>query len=447
MLPDWLELVITDDKATQIGLASLTGIALILFCLVHIPLGFRLLRAVLAGRKLRSAASLDSGAESSDADAKRREAVSRALDGTIFEPNLKSFLRGWNDSKNDYHQSPMRFASTFLENPLIPPGARRTLLGSIPGIFLAFGILGTFFGLTLALSQVQELAQDDTDGRINLLTASLSLAFRTSLLGIVFSVIFVLFARLIEGRAEYHEHSIDGFVHKFYPWLSPDEVSALSLKEQIRSTGTIATALESVSADLQNVLADGLQEIRDSASSTSSVVSEELVNTLSKTLNEGVAAHVSELSSAIAATTESQQSLGLLLQSANEAFQASNDAQQAIHSMLQDTAASVEKASTEITLAGNLFGPATSELSSASSSIKSTSEILSEGFTVFGRYGCFFTEGLIGICETLRQKGNTITYNLINLHETPYENKILDLKGAMPDSEVQLHEVSNAPNL
>lgn len=68
-------------------------------------------------------------------------------------------------------------------------------------------------------------------------------------------------------------------------------------------------------------------------------------------------------------------------------------------------------------------------------------EITKKGFTIFGRYGCFFTEGLLNICHKLETQGKKIDYKMISLHETPYENKILDLKGNLPNSEIQLHEV------
>ena len=107
-------------------------------------------------------------------------------------------------------------------------------------------------------------------------------------------------------------------------------------------------------------------------------MSEELIRTLSETLNEGVGAHLSELTTAIENTTESQRSLGSILQTAKDSFQTSIEAQRGVQTMLQATANSVGKASTDIVSAGALFVPAASDLSSAGNVIKDASASLSD---------------------------------------------------------------------
>lgn len=69
-------------------------------------------------------------------------------------------------------------------------------------------------------------------------------------------------------------------------------------------------------------------------------------------------------------------------------------------------------------------------------------QIQKTGYTIIGRLGCYFYEGAINICKQAILRGRLVQYKLISLHETAYENEINRLKGYLPQSDVQHHEVS-----
>jgi len=68
-------------------------------------------------------------------------------------------------------------------------------------------------------------------------------------------------------------------------------------------------------------------------------------------------------------------------------------------------------------------------------------EINKKGYTIIGRYGCFFFEAAINICKQSLLLGRLLQQNVVCLHETTYENEINKLKGQLPGTEIQLHEV------
>jgi len=99
------------------------------------------------------------------------------------------------------------------------------LYNSIPSVFTTIGILGTFGGIYLGL---RNFDVNDIDNSIPMLLEGMKLAFLTSIVGIILSLIFRVFGQLILRTVELNE-----------PPKQTDELSALSeILEVLKSTKT-----------------------------------------------------------------------------------------------------------------------------------------------------------------------------------------------------------------
>lgn len=353
-----IELLWSNDPSTQISISVVLAAALIAGVTVYLPLRVDSYRKRSIRKKLSRALSSDVGDKN-----EHRDIVKTILDGSAFEPNGADFIARWSSSKDNKGRAPVRFASTFADRPLMPTGWRRSLLPSIPGIFLALGILGTFVGLTLALNNTGDAsAAKDIGKEIDTLISSLSLAFRTSLWGISLSIAFVIGLRRMEGGYETEEEMIDLLVHEVFPWISDSELSYLAIEGQRSGTDQLRSALQEVSMSLENAITSGLEKIEQSTSSAANDISQELIETLANALQEGVGAHVEALRVAIAETTSVQQEIGVSLALAFEEIRKATEAHSTTARSLDEAATAVETAAERLSATAAEFGPSVDHL-------------------------------------------------------------------------------------
>jgi len=361
-----------ESTTTQGAILIVVGAGLLAFVVVYLPLLVRLLRC------FRLQARLVKATRNVSAEGHARDAIDSVLCRSLLKHQWEEFKRRFRDSENvESHRSPVRFASLFDESPLLPTGWRRSLLPSLPSIFLALGIFGTFVGLTLAIPEARSNTAIDRHS-VDVLTASLGLAFRTSLWGMLLSVLSVVAIRWLEGGFEAREERIDALVHREYEWISEGELAAQAVRAQRDASSSIRGALTDVAIQLKNILAEGLREIQESASSAAQNVSQELLERLSRAVEEGVGAQVEALRAAIEKTAELQEDVGTSLALVFEQMQGAAQTHERITRQLGETAGAVEQASARLGDAARALDPALAHLREAGSSLQDTSRSMAE---------------------------------------------------------------------
>jgi hypothetical protein len=109
--------------------------------------------------------------------------------------NQVKFLKWTNEVPKLLHIT----RSTFSANPcfnrvlgLFPVGGTNDLIGILPGLFVIAGILGTFVGIAGGLQELGGMNLQDLDGTKNIMDrflTEISFAMKTSIAGIVFSLL------------------------------------------------------------------------------------------------------------------------------------------------------------------------------------------------------------------------------------------------------------------
>jgi len=413
----WLShLFWASDSRTQLSIELIVVVASAFLLFVYAPLR----RDLGAVRKVRRRAKR--AVNAGDANGiTRREAVAKALKYGRLSRHWESFSRQWRNSQAHDERSPVRFASTFEEAPLMPSGWRQSLLPAIPGVFVAMGVFGTFVGLTLAIphpgAHAASTSAADTAEQIQKLTSSLGLAFRTSLWGLSLSVFSVLGIKHLEGNFDKEEEEIDRVVHLAYEWIGEGEMSARALREQKEGTDRLRKELTEVTMELQNVLTSGLDSITASAANTASSVSEELVKKLGQALQDGVSAHVESLRSTIEATIAVQEEIGTGLALAFEQMRGSTEAHRTTVERLHSATGAIEQAAQKLGETTENFAPTVAQLNQAGQALEQTSQAMSETQLRAGEAVETVRSTLVDAASALEQQRELVEGTLAEMKE------------------------------
>lgn len=380
----------SEDFNTQVSIGVVLGFAAFVILFIYVRLWLLLFRVISLRRKLNALV------RDSTPEVGVQDRVKEALNSSPLRDHGNEFFARWNNSKGGIEQgSPVRFSSTFVDRPLLRTGFATAMLPSIPGIFLALGILGTFAGLTLALADTGN-SSEEISTQIDTLVASLSLAFRTSLWGILLSVLFVFLSRHLDGSFEKEEETIDLKIHEVFPWVSNSELTANALKAQREGTHELKNALQDVAMSLENAITAGLEKIEKTSSAAANLVSQELIEQLGQTLQEGVGAHVDALRSAIEETTRTQAEIGESLALAFEEIRKATSAQSETADKLNLAASVVGRTANQLATSAQDFAPVVRNLSNAGESLSSTSSAMA-------RIQEQSTKAVVSVRESLEQ--------------------------------------------
>jgi hypothetical protein len=248
------------EPATQAAILVLLGLAAVAAVTVYGPLLIRLFQIGQLQRAIQSCF------EDESSNTIQRQQVARAFGDSPLAYHWGDFVRRWQNAiaadpiqdatLPELSRAPVRLADVIAEHPLIPPGARRSLLPALPAIFLSAGLAGAFAGLVLALPGIGLSLDPPSFGATNrseqvaALMQHLGMALRIGLWGLLLSLGAAISGRLIEGRAEIQSEALDSWVQLAYGFISSGELLTRTAHEQ-----------RAAIARLQDDLADLLRQV------------------------------------------------------------------------------------------------------------------------------------------------------------------------------------------
>ena len=168
-------------------------------------------------------------------------------------------------------------------------------LDGVPGRLLSLGILGTFIGLAYGLSTFPETADSKVMANAALdLIKGLSVAFVTSIIGIISSLVFLASEKHMVGNTLESIHSFYRAARSQYPILHPEETLALiaaASEAQADSLSTLendlaATLSESFGGAVQEHLAPLVKEIHETVSRATDSSAQVQIDGVEKIINE-----------------------------------------------------------------------------------------------------------------------------------------------------------------
>lgn len=92
-------------------------------------------------------------------------------------------------------------ANEFINGSVVGLRERLSIHNYVPHIFISIGIFGTFYGVVMGLSKLNlEVQSEELKSGINFLLHNIQISFRSSLYGIIFSVIYALAYKFVMAQ-------------------------------------------------------------------------------------------------------------------------------------------------------------------------------------------------------------------------------------------------------
>ncbi|SFC95298.1 hypothetical protein [Bacillus sp. UNCCL81] len=213
----------------------------------------------------------------------------------------------------------------FLEEEFLRKFGKRKLAETVPGLFLAIGIIGTFTGIALGVSGLKATGDASTmKNGINILLEGMKVKFLSSIIGILLSGVYQFFDKLI-----YYPNLLNDFTNlrsaldETFPTQEESIVlhqMLLNQKEQMSDFQTfmtemlIPTMVSGFTESIQNSLVPHLDETKtmmntmiENTSASQMDTMKQMTDQFVTSLSEMTGDHMRDLGDALKSTVEWQQ--------------------------------------------------------------------------------------------------------------------------------------------
>ncbi len=269
------------------------------------------------------------------------------FDETLVESKSDDGLRLHNVYDADYFFNPATLAPGITES---------RMLAAVPGFLTAIGVVGTFIGLQLGLSELNignDVRVDEMKDGLAHVISGAKLAFMTSVWGVFLSVLFNFVEKAIENKVRDGISSLQVRIDELFPRFSAEmqlkriaddggesRETLQGLAEKIgekmqesleRVTGDIQSGLEK---SLNNIMAPALDKLVSGASDQSQVALESLINSFMEKFGQQGAeqrASMNQASQGVSDAVESMnQALSGFISNLNQNQQAASEREEGL---------------------------------------------------------------------------------------------------------------------
>ena len=132
------------------------------------------------------------------------------------------------------------------------------LLAAVPGFLTAIGVIGTFTGLFLGLSN---LNPEDVSSIVRLIQGA-SIAFKTSVWGVSLSFVFNFIEKLAEQYVRYNIATLQNRIDALFPRLSPEQTLVYVHDEARKAAITLDGLSERIGNKMQEAVGEVAQNVQ-----------------------------------------------------------------------------------------------------------------------------------------------------------------------------------------
>lgn len=162
------------------------------------------------------------------------------------------------------------------------------LYSAIPGVLLGIGLLGTFFGLYVALVQLNVGDAEQLSDSIKLLINMAGVKFAASIWGLFLSILFTLFDKVLEFGLDTKLEKIQKDINEMFQRETAEQNLDKILVEneqQTKALNGLATSLtEKISAEFNSILIPKIDSINEHFSNLPNNISSSISQSLEKPL-------------------------------------------------------------------------------------------------------------------------------------------------------------------
>ncbi len=266
LLPDFSTLV-NGQIDTAAGMSA--TIVAFLLAVAALFFLFALVKFFQAKGQVRFYSKLIHSVDQSELAAKRRDLSQKALAHPKYGRLWKEFDESLVDSMDGERLFNTLDAAHFFNTHSLARGlTENRLLAAVPGFLTAIGVLGTFAGLQMGLSQLTGIDFNnpeglaDFQGGISGVISGAAIAFMTSVWGVGSSLIFNFLEKLLERGVRSDISELQNTLDYLYPRINAEQ-SLVSISEYSKnSMETMQGLAEKIGDRMQEALKDATGEIR-----------------------------------------------------------------------------------------------------------------------------------------------------------------------------------------
>ena len=273
-------LIFNGEIKTGSGISTLFVLALII--ITGIFFVYAIYGYITANRQTRFYTKLISNIDKNKLSQKRRDIRNdadkhndyshlwREFDESLVQSSDGKLLFNTLDSAHFFNTSSL--ASNLTQN---------RLLAAVPGFLTAIGVVGTFVGLQLALSQLQlqqNAGIDELRDGIGSLINGASIAFMTSIWGVSSSLLFNFVEKILERSIREKIHQLQNSIDYLFPRINAEQSLVNISKYSQSADETLKGLAEKIGDKLQEALAETTGSIRTGLEGSLAPVIQTLVN-------------------------------------------------------------------------------------------------------------------------------------------------------------------------
>lgn len=273
--PDF-QVLFTNGVNTGQGLSA--AVVAIMIAIVIVAVTISLYKWVISNKQISFYFRLIQGVTVDDLAEKRRDIRNRALENTRCGYLWREFDESLVfDQKRDRLCNTLDAAHFFNTHTISRGLTENRLIAAVPGFLTAIGVIGTFVGLQLGLSSLGHLdpatakADELTTGIFGMIGGA-SIAFMTSVWGVVFSLLFNFFEKLLERHIRNRISKLQNDIDYLYPRLTAEQ-SLSNIEDYSRQSkeslaeldekigGKLQEAMREASGAISQSVADSLERV------------------------------------------------------------------------------------------------------------------------------------------------------------------------------------------
>ena len=368
---------------------------------IHIPLIFKLTQLFLLERKLVRLSGRDRKSPANS------DALREAFRNSPVAATFAEFEGRWSAAQlsESQERAPIRLIDVLEDRPLLPYGPRRSMLPTLPALFLGLGVFAALIGLIPSMSS---LAAEEAgpDAQSVWMAGQLALVLRATAWGFLCAIGASMTGRLIEGGFHARSVGLDKQVERAFGPVTPGELAELTRQTQQPSLNALGKALAQFANESNERLDRGLQRIEQSTSRAASIVSQEqrdalhtVVHELSISVRQGVEHHLAELYEALQLATEQQVSVNVELAETFERMIENSQTQDRVARALVESASAVEEAVRAMHTSSVEMTPALEHLRRTSSALSDTADRMTGTQQVVARTAEGLRRSFVGIAD------------------------------------------------
>jgi len=288
LFPDF-SLIFNNNLSSGGGLSALFVLALVVIAglfLIYAFAGF-----FSAIKKIVFYKNLLSNVSPKELAKKQRDLKNVALENKLYGRLWKEFDESLvKSSDGERLFNTLDAAHFFNVSTLAGSLTQNRLLAAVPGFLTAVGVVGTFVGLQLALSQLQlqqNTGVEELRDGIGSLINGASIAFMTSIWGIGTSLIFNFIEKILERLVRERVHKLQNQIDYLFPRINAEQ-SLVSIADHSKSADeTLQGLAEKIGDRLQEVLVETSSSIQTGLENSLNQIMAPAIQSLVDNANQG----------------------------------------------------------------------------------------------------------------------------------------------------------------